>query len=105
MQIADSEISYTNVETLKRFLSERGKIRSRRITGLSRRQQALAAREVKRARELSLLPYTIERASPGRGERGDRRERDLASVESAANREQFVSDDTPRETSDASSDE
>jgi small subunit ribosomal protein S18 len=65
IQIADSEIRYTNVEVLKRFLSERGKIRSRVMTGLSRRQQALAAREVKLARELSLLPYIMEREGGG----------------------------------------
>ena len=42
VQIPDDQIRYTNVEGLKRFLSDRGKIRSRRMTGLSRRQQALA---------------------------------------------------------------
>jgi small subunit ribosomal protein S18 len=79
IQIADDEIRYTNVEVLKRFLSERGKIRSRSMTGLSRRQQALAAREVKRARELSLLPYVMEKegtARGGRRERGERGDRD-----------------------------
>ncbi len=76
VQIADDQIHYANIEMLKRFLSERGKIRSRRITGLSRRQQALAAREVKRARELALLPYVIERTgTSARGERGERGER------------------------------
>lgn len=77
VQIADDQIRYTNVETLKRFLSERGKIRSRRMTGLSRRQQALAAREIKRARELSLLPYVMPKAErpKGGGPRGDRGDR------------------------------
>jgi len=78
IQIADDEIRYTNVEGLKRFLSERGKIRSRSMTGLSRRQQALAAREIKRAREVSLLPYIMEKdasAEKGRG-RGRDRDRD-----------------------------
>ena len=79
IQIADDEIRYTNVEVLKRFLSERGKIRSRAMTGLSRRQQALAAREIKRARELALLPYVTEKeggaARGGRRDRGDRGDR------------------------------
>ena len=82
IQIADSEITYTNIEVLKRFLSERGKIRSCAMTGLSRRQQALAAREVKRARELALLPYIMEkeggdkpRRGGPRGDRGDRGDR------------------------------
>jgi small subunit ribosomal protein S18 len=69
IQIADTEIRYTNVEVLKRFLSERGKIRSRAMTGLSRRQQALAAREIKRARELALLPYIMEKDGGGGGGR------------------------------------
>ena len=38
-------------------MSERGKIRSRRITGLSRRQQSLVAKAVKRARTMGLLVY------------------------------------------------
>ena len=45
---------------LRRFVSERGKIRSRRITGACRRHQSQIARAVKRARELALLPYVAE---------------------------------------------
>lgn len=63
------QIDYRDIETLKRFISERGKIRSRRVTGASRRQQRLIARAVKRARELALLPYVTE------GEETDRRGR------------------------------
>ena len=55
VQIPDDQIRYTNVDMLKRFLSERGKIRARRMTGLSRRQQALAAREIKNADSPSFL--------------------------------------------------
>lgn len=54
------EVDYLDIDTLKRFVSERGKIRSRRITGASRRQQSQIARAVKRARELGLLPYVGE---------------------------------------------
>jgi small subunit ribosomal protein S18 len=81
VQIPDDQIRYTNVDMLKRFLSERGKIRARRMTGLSRRQQALAAREVKRAREIGLLPYILPKTDRPRGgggsreDRGDRGER------------------------------
>ena len=57
---------------LRRFISERGKIRSRRITGACRRHQSQIARAVKRARELALLPYVAE---PGERERGGRPER------------------------------
>jgi small subunit ribosomal protein S18 len=59
---------------LRRFISDRGKIRSRRITGACRRHQSQLARAVKRARELALLPYVAE-GSGGRGERGERGDR------------------------------
>ena len=51
------EIDWKNYPSLRRFVSERGKIRSRRITGLSRRQQSLVATAVKRARTMGLLVY------------------------------------------------
>jgi small subunit ribosomal protein S18 len=60
---------------LRRFISERGKIRSRRITGACRRHQSQVARAVKRARELALLPYVAE-GSEHRGGRGGDRDRD-----------------------------
>ena len=61
---------------LRRFVSERGKIRSRRITGACRRHQSQIARAVKRARELALLPYVAEPGERGeRGERGSRSDR------------------------------
>jgi len=42
---------------LRKFVSEKGKIRSRRISGACRRHQKQIATAVKRARELALLPY------------------------------------------------
>ena len=72
-------VDYKDVGTLRRFISERGKIRSRRITGACRRHQNQIATAVKRARELALLPYvsdTPERERGGRGDRGDRGDRD-----------------------------
>lgn len=56
-----ANIDYKDLSTLRRFLSDRGKIRSRRVTGLSRRHQQQLALAVKRARELALLPYVGER--------------------------------------------
>jgi small subunit ribosomal protein S18 len=56
-QLAPEEIDWKNFPSLRRFLSERGKIRSRRITGLSRRQQSQLAKAVKRARTMGLFPY------------------------------------------------
>ena len=55
------QIDYKEFQSLRRFLSDKGKIRSRRITGACRRHQNQLARAVKRARELALLPYVSER--------------------------------------------
>jgi small subunit ribosomal protein S18 len=56
-QLSAEDIDWKNFPSLRRFVSERGKIRSRRITGLSRRQQNLVAKAVKRARQMGLLAY------------------------------------------------
>ncbi|MFM8829272.1 MAG: 30S ribosomal protein S18, partial [Actinomycetota bacterium] len=53
--LSAEELDWKNVSSLRRFLSERGKLRSRRITGLSRRQQTQLAQAVKRARIMGLL--------------------------------------------------
>ena len=52
-----TEIDYKNVNQLRRYVSEKGKIRNRRITGACRRHQRQVAVAVKRAREMALLPY------------------------------------------------
>jgi small subunit ribosomal protein S18 len=49
---------YRNVEVLRRFLSETGKILPRRRTGLSAKEQRILAKTIKRARILGLLPFT-----------------------------------------------
>ena len=51
------QIDYKNYNQLRRFVSDRGKIRARRVTGTCRRHQAQLAIAVKRAREVALLPY------------------------------------------------
>jgi small subunit ribosomal protein S18 len=51
------EVDYKNYNQLRRYISEKGKIRSRRITGACRRHQEQVAVAVKRAREMALLPY------------------------------------------------
>ncbi|MEO0024322.1 MAG: hypothetical protein RL196_763 [Actinomycetota bacterium] len=50
-------IDYKDVATLRRFLTDKNKIRSRRITGVSVQEQRLIARAIKNAREVALLPY------------------------------------------------
>jgi small subunit ribosomal protein S18 len=54
-------VDYKDFSGLRRATSEKGKIRSARITGNCRRHQRQLARAVKRARELGLLPYVAER--------------------------------------------
>jgi small subunit ribosomal protein S18 len=50
-------IDYKDVGTLRRFLSERGKIRPRRVTGTCTQHQADLCKAIKNAREVALLPY------------------------------------------------
>jgi small subunit ribosomal protein S18 len=75
------QVDYKDVGTLRKFISDRGKIRSRRITGACRRHQNQIGRAVKRARELALLPYVAEPRGDDRGrsrddDRGRDRDRD-----------------------------
>ncbi len=51
------EVDYKNLGQLRRYMSEKSKIRSRRVTGACRRHQRQVAVAVKRAREMALLPY------------------------------------------------
>ena len=69
------QVDFKDISLLRRFVSDRGKIRSRRITGACRRHQSQVARAIKRARELALLPYVTE-GNEHRGGRGDRGDRD-----------------------------
>ena len=57
-----TEIDYKDTALLRKFISDRGKIRSRRITGVTVQEQREIARAIKNAREMALLPY----ASNGR---------------------------------------
>lgn len=50
-------VDYKDVALLRTFVSDRGKIRSRRVTGLTPRQQRAVTRAVKNAREMALLPH------------------------------------------------
>ena len=73
------QVDYKDVATLRKYISEKGKIRSRRITGACRRHQVQLARAIKRARELALLPYVdalaVEREGRDRGRGRDRDDR------------------------------
>jgi len=51
-------IDYKDTPLLRKFVSDRGKIRARRVTGVSVQEQRAIARAVKNAREMALLPYS-----------------------------------------------
>ena len=53
-----SYIDYKDVNLLRKFISDRGKIRARRVTGVTSQEQREIARAIKNAREMALLPYT-----------------------------------------------
>ena len=61
-QMGIKEIDYKDLETLQDFVTETGKIVPARITGTSARYQRQLTRAIKRARYLSLLPYTDKHA-------------------------------------------
>ncbi|MET9661689.1 30S ribosomal protein S18 [Streptomyces sp. NPDC006510] len=50
-------IDYKDTELLRKFISDRGKIRSRRVTRVTAQQQRQLARAIRNAREMALLPY------------------------------------------------
>ncbi len=51
-------IDYKDAALLRKFISDRGKIRARRVTGVSVQEQRQIANAVKNAREMALLPYS-----------------------------------------------
>src|SRR5258707_7528843 len=71
-------IDYKDVNLLRRFMSERAKIRARRVTGNSTQQQRQVAKAIRLSREMALLPYSVrqvtQRKGGRRGDRGDRGE-------------------------------
>jgi small subunit ribosomal protein S18 len=54
------QIDYKDIETLKKFVSERGKILPRRVTGTSAKYQRMLTIAIKRSRTIALLPYTTD---------------------------------------------
>jgi small subunit ribosomal protein S18 len=81
VSILDSEqisyVDYKDVALLRRFMSERAKIRARRVTGNDTQQQREIARAIRVAREMALLPYSVRQVthrSKRRNERGPDRD-------------------------------
>jgi len=52
------KVDYKDTNLLRKFISDRGKIRARRVTGVTVQQQREIAKAVKNAREMALLPYS-----------------------------------------------
>ena len=72
-------VDYKDVNLLRRFMSDRGKIRARRVSGNCAQHQRDVAVAIKTAREVALLPYsqrTVAERGGGRG-RGPREDRDM----------------------------
>lgn len=69
-------VDYKDVATLKRFMSDRAKIRARRVTGNDTQQQADISNAIKNAREMALLPYASRVTQQRGGGRRDDRRRD-----------------------------
>ena len=79
-------VDYKDVNLLRRFMSDRGKIRARRVTGNCSQHQRDVQVAIKTARELALLPYTqrtVNERGPGRGPggRGGPRRDDVRAAE------------------------
>src|SRR5690349_13189586 len=69
-------IDYKDINLLRRFMSDRAKIRARRVTGNDSQQQKEIARAIKNAREMALLPYTNRVTTQRGGGRGRDRDRE-----------------------------
>lgn len=67
------EVDYKNANQLRRYISEKGKIRAPRMTGVCRRHQRQLAVAIKRGREMALLPYVSDAGPPSRSRSGERR--------------------------------
>lgn len=114
-------VDYKDINLLRRFQSDRAKIRARRVTGNSSQQQAEVAMAIKNAREMALLPYTnrvTQQRGGGRSRDGERRgrdddrddrrddhdERDDAPMDESADPTAGMSDESD-DTSDAAADD
>src|SRR5689334_13583474 len=84
-------IDYKDVNLLRRFMSERAKIRARRVTGNDQQQQAAVARAIKVAREMALLPYSVRQVTQRSKGRRDR-DREPRGVEAAEATEAAAAD-------------
>ena len=95
-------VDYKDINMLRRFMSDRAKIRARRVSGNDSQQQKEIARAIKNAREMALLPYTkrtVSTRAPRPGKEGREDEANLELDEQPTS-SSFV----PREDEDDSTD-
>lgn len=64
-----THIDYKDAQALRRYITDRGKIKSRRVTGVCTQHQHKLSTAIKRAREMALLPYAVKIVSGGGGRR------------------------------------
>ncbi|HEY0867417.1 MAG TPA: 30S ribosomal protein S18 [Fimbriimonas sp.] len=72
------KVDYKEVNILRRFLNDRGKILPSRQTGNTAKQQRMIAEQIRRAREMALLPFVVKEMGSDRREMGGRRPRPQA---------------------------
>ncbi len=95
-------VDYKDVNLLRRFMSERAKIRARRVTGNSQQQQVAVARAIRVAREMALLPYSVRqvtqrskgRRDRDRGDREPREEMEAAAPEELEGGDEEIGEET-----------
>jgi small subunit ribosomal protein S18 len=61
LMVKPAEINYKNFELLKRFMSDKGRINPARVTGANAKMQRKITNAIKRARNIALLPCTVQK--------------------------------------------
>ncbi len=90
-------VDYKDIVTLRKFMSDRGKIKARRVTGLTVQVQRDIAVAIKTARELALLPYATRTTSERGPRRGPRRDKDAGPAAEATESDAAKDEDTTEE--------
>lgn len=83
-------VDYKDIGLLRKYMSDRGKIRARRVSGNCAQHQRDVALAIKTARELALLPYTQRTTSDRPGPRGQGRGRGPAEAESPVAEDEII---------------
>ena len=98
-------IDYKDVDLLRRFMSDRSKIKNRRVAGNDLQQQREVANAIKLAREMALVPYATRVASTRTGGRRDRDDRGRGRDEGRDENTENTGDETTESTDTSTTDE